>query len=57
VLKDIIHTIASVSLVVWLVGYFGYGMTGLFHMFLLTAVIAALVRYLIEPRLKRKAKH
>jgi hypothetical protein len=47
-IKNLVHTVASVSIVIWLIGVLVYDMSATFHYFLLTAVIAGIARGFME---------
>jgi len=47
-MKNSVHTIASVSFLIWLIGFFGYQLNGTFHIFLLVALAAAIGRFLLQ---------
>jgi hypothetical protein len=51
-MKNLIHTIASCCFLIWLVGFFAYDQNGLFHIFIICAVIAAVTRYLMHKKRK-----
>jgi hypothetical protein len=50
-MKDLIHTISFVSLLIWLVGYFKCELDGGVHVFLVIALITAIVRFFMEKEL------
>lgn len=50
-MKDLIHTISFVSLLIWLVGYFKCDLNGGVHVFLIIALITAIVRFFMEKAL------
>ena len=55
-LKNIIHSVASICFLIWLVGFFRYGMNGHFHFFIIIAVAAALGRFFMEKQVYKKNK-
>lgn len=56
-MKNILHTVSSVCLVIWLIGFVGYEVVPQFHLLLLAGVIAAIISVRMpKKRLKIKAK-
>jgi hypothetical protein len=51
-IANILHTLASVSFVIWLIGFFGYQLGGWFFAFLAFAIVSTL---LLIRRKKRQA--
>ena len=49
-MKNVVHTIASFSVVIWLTGYLAYDMGGWFHYFLLAAVVSGAARIFMEKK-------
>jgi hypothetical protein len=50
--RRILHTLASLSFTIWLVGFFGYQLVGWYFSFLAFAVITTL----LMVRMKKKVK-
>jgi Family of unknown function (DUF5670) len=44
VMRNLFHTIASFSFVIWVVGYFAYDVSNCFHYLLIVAIVAAVIR-------------
>ncbi|HEY0653295.1 MAG TPA: hypothetical protein VGD65_09210 [Chryseosolibacter sp.] len=56
-MKNILHTVSSVCLVIWLIGFVGYEVVPQFHLLLLAGVIAAIISVRMPKKpLKLKAK-
>jgi hypothetical protein len=61
-IKNILHGMASVSFIIWLVGFFGYGLGGWFYGFLGFSLITGLLlirrtkKIRIPPELSKKEK-
>jgi hypothetical protein len=56
-MKNVIHTIASFSFVIWVIGYFGYDVPNAFHLLLLVAIVAASLRiWAFKPTQIRKTR-
>lgn len=53
-MKNLVHTIASVCLLVWLIGVFSFDQRGAFHLFLGVAIVAAASRFYMEKRIVKK---
>ena len=54
-MKDVVHTIASLSLVIWLIGYLAYDSASTFNIWLLAAIAAAAIRiWAFKPKQIKK---
>ncbi|RAW02028.1 hypothetical protein DQQ10_05585 [Pseudochryseolinea flava] len=57
-MKNFIHTTASVSFIIWGIGYLAYDVPNIFHLFLLVACIAAAIRlWAFKPSKTKKKRH
>lgn len=54
IVKNLVHTVASLSIVVWMTGYLVYNTGGSFHYFLLTAIVAAIARVFMEKNSRQQ---
>jgi uncharacterized membrane protein len=55
-MKNLIHTIASLCMLIWLIGFFNYDLSGQFHFFFFIALAAAITRLAMEKQFNRKHK-
>ncbi len=53
-MKNFFHTIASLSFVIWMIGFFAYEVNGSFHYLLLVAVVAAVIRRWAFKKLQQR---